>query len=186
MADAAKRRATYADFDALPEGTKGHLIDGAIFVPPRPSLPHQVAESELDRELGGPFQRGRGGPGGWVILVEPEVRMGGHAVAPDLAGWRRERMPEIPRAAHATIAPDWVCEIASTSTAAYDRGAKLDVYAAWGVSHAWIVDPDAFTLEVYRLEGRSWVRVGLWSDNARVRAEPFDAIEIDLSVLWTR
>ena len=186
MADAAQRRATCADLDALPEGTKAHLVDGVLFVPPRPSLHHQKSETILGFELEGPFQRGRGGPGGWIILVEPEVRIEGQSLAPDLAGWRRERLPEVPRAAHATIAPDWVCEILSPSTAAFDRGPKLDAYAAWGVGHAWLVDPDAFTLEAYRLEHRRWVRLGTWAEDTSVRVEPFDAIAIDLSALWTR
>jgi Uma2 family endonuclease len=186
MAGAAAQRATYANLDALPEGTKAHLIDGVLFVPPRPSIAHQTAETALGSELEPPFRRGRGGPGGWIILVEPEIRIAGQAVAPDLAGWRRERMPEAPRAAYATVAPDWICEVLSPSTVAHDRGRKLDLYAAWSVSHAWLIDPDAFTLEAYRLESGRWVRLGVWSDTDRVHLEPFDAIELDLSVLWTR
>ncbi|MBX3218284.1 MAG: Uma2 family endonuclease [Labilithrix sp.] len=186
MADAAKKKATYADLDALPEGTKAHLVAGVIFVPPRPSVPHQEAESALSEELRPPFHRGRGGPGGWIILAEPEVRVDGQSLAPDLGGWRRARLPDIPRSAHITLAPDWVCEILSPSTAAFDRGDKLDTYAAWSVAHAWLVDPDAFTLEAYRLERGRWVRLGTWSDAAKVRVEPFDAFEVDLSVLWTR
>jgi Uma2 family endonuclease len=186
MAGVARKTARYADLDALPEGSKAHLVDGAIFVPPRPSMPHQEAESALGEELRPPFHRGRGGPGGWVILIEPEIRLDASSISPDLGGWPRERMPEPPRAAHATIAPDWVCEILSPSTAAFDRGKKLDTYASWGVSHAWLVDPDAFTLEAYRLEDGRWVRIGAWSDRARVRVEPFDAIELTLDALWTR
>lgn len=186
MAEAAKKTATYADLDALPGGTKAHLVDGAIFVPPRPSIPHQEAESALGEELRPRFHRGRGGPGGWIILIEPEVRIDGQSVAPDLGAWRRERMPETPRAAHVTIAPDWICEILSPSTAAFDRGAKLDLYGSWSVSHAWLVDPDAFTLEAYRLEHGRWVRLGTWSEETKVRIEPFDAFELDLAVLWTR
>lgn len=185
MAQAAKRPATFADLDALPEGTKAHLVDGALVVPPRPSVPHQVAESALGDELRSPFDRGRGGPGGWVILIEPEIRIESASLAPDLAGWRRTRLPTPPRAAHVTIAPDWVCEILSPSTAAFDRGSKLDTYARWEVGHAWLVDPDGFTLEAYRLEASKWVRLGTWSNADRVRVEPFEAIEIDLSVLWT-
>jgi Uma2 family endonuclease len=185
MAEAAKKRASYADLDALPEGTKAHLVDGALFVPPRPSIPHQEAASALGEELRPPFHRGRGGPGGWVILVEPEVRLDGQSVAPDLAGWRRERLPEPPRSAHVTLAPDWVCEILSPSTAAFDRGTKLDTYATWNVGCAWLIDPETFTLEAYRLEHGRWVRLGTWSDAARVRAEPFEAIELDLTHLWT-
>jgi Uma2 family endonuclease len=186
MAEAMKRAATYVDLDALPEGTKAHLVDGALVVPPRPSVPHQEAESALGEELRPPFHRGRGGPGGWIILIEAEVRIAGDALSPDVAGWRRERLPAPPRTPHLTLAPDWVCEILSPSTAAFDRGAKLDTYATWSVNHAWLVDPEAFTLEAYRLEGGRWSRLGTWADTARVRVEPFEAHELDLSVLWTR
>src|SRR5262249_44734591 len=112
-------------------------------------------------------------------------RIGNDSLAPDLAGWRRERLATIPTTAHATIAPDWVCEVLSRSTAAFDRGAKLDTYASWGVGHAWLVEPTARTLEAYRLESKRWVRIGGWSDDARVRVEPFDAIELDLGHLWS-
>ena len=186
MAEPAERRATYADLDALPDGTKAQLVDGSIFVPPRPSVPHQEAESALGEGLRPPFHRGRGGPGGWIILVEPEIRIGGASLSPDLGGWRRERLPEVPRAAHVTIGPDWVCEVLSPSTAGYDRGTKLDTYAEWAVTHAWLVDPDAFTLEAYHLEGGRWVRLGTWSGTAKARVAPFDAVELDLASLWTR
>lgn len=186
MADAAKKRCTLADLDALPEGTKAHLLNGTLVVPPRPSVPHQEAESALGAELRPPFQRGKDGPGGWLILVEPEIRIDGQSLAPDLGGWRRERLASLPRAPHIAISPDWVCEILSPSTARFDRGDKLDAYASWSVSHAWLVDPEAFTLEAYRLERGRWVRLGTWSESARVRVEPFDSYELDLSLLWTR
>lgn len=185
MAQHAKRPATYADLDALPEPTKAHLVRGALVVPPRPSMTHQEVESALGEELRPPFHRGRGGPGGWIILVEPEVRIGGDALAPDLGGWRRERLSAVPERAHATIAPDWGCEVLSRSTAAFDRGEKLDTYAAWGVAHAWLVDPPTRTLEAYRLESKRWVRVGVWSHDAKARVEPFDAFELELSSLWS-
>jgi Uma2 family endonuclease len=185
MAQHAKRPATYADLDALPEGTKAHLVHGILVVPPRPSMAHQEVESALGEELRPPFHRGRGGPGGWIILVEPEVRVAGSSLAPDLGGWRRERLASVPEAAHATIAPDWVCEVLSRSTAAFDRGEKLDTYAEWSVPHAWLVDPNARTLEAYRLESKRWVRVGLWADEAKVRVEPFQDFELDLTTIWS-
>lgn len=184
MAQPAKRGATYADLEALPEGTKAHLVNGVLVVPPRPSMAHQEVESAISEELRPPFHRGRGGPGGWVILVEPEVRVGGQALAPDLGGWKRERLPAIPTEPHATIAPDWVCEVLSRSTAAFDRGDKLDIYAEWNVGHTWLVDPMTRTLEAYRLELGSWVRIGVWSEIAKVRAPPFAAFELDLAALW--
>lgn len=184
MAQAARRDATYADLDALPDGTKAHLVGGALVVPPRPSAAHQEVESALGEELRPPFHRGRGGPGGWIIVLELEIRFGGHALAPDLGGWRRERLAQIPAAAHFALTPDWICEVLSPSTAAFDRGQKLDTYADWSVSHAWIVDPDARTLEAYRLESRRWVRLGVWAADAKARVEPFDAMELDLASLW--
>jgi len=142
----------------------------------------------------GPFDRGNGGPGGWVILDEPELHFPDptepgeiDAVAPDLAGWRVARMPELPETAYFTLAPDWICEVLSPSTADFDRGEKMPLYAREGVQHAWLVDPLARTLEVFTLgaDGR-WVPAGLHRDAARVRAEPFDAIELELGVLWTK
>ena len=186
MAQAANRSATYVDLDALPEGTKAHLVDGVLFVPPRPSVQHQKVETRLGSELDPKFSRGHDGPGGWIILIEPEVRIDGQALAPDLGGWRRERLAEEPRSSHLTLAPDWVCEVLSPSTTSFDRGPKLDKYASWNVSNAWLVDPDAFTIEAYRLEVGRWVRLGVWSGGTRARIEPFDAVELDLSVLWTR
>jgi len=131
-----------------------------------------------------PFHRGRGGPGGWSILVEPEVRLSGQALVPDLAGWRRQRLPSVPDTSHLAIAPDWVCEVLSPSTAAFDRGSKLDVYLEWNVLHAWLVDPQVRTLETYRCEAAQWVRLGVWSGDATFRVEPFESVELDLSVLW--
>lgn len=186
MADAAGRRATLADLDKMAEGTKAHLVDGVLVTPPRPSVPHQEAETALGEVLRPPFHRGRGGPGGWVILVEPEIRIGGNSLAPDLAGWRRERMATTPRTPHITIGPDWVCEVLSSSTAAFDRGPKLDTYAAWSVGHAWLVDPEAFALEAYRLERGRWMRLGTWSGEAKVRVEPFQDFELHLALLWTQ
>ena len=185
MAQPARPGATFADLEALPEGTKAHLVNGALVVPPRPSMSHQEVESALGEELRPPFHRGRGGPGGWLILVEPEVRIGGNALAPDLGGWRRERLAAVPAQAHATIAPDWVCEVLSRSTAAFDGGEKLDTYATWNVRLAWLVDPMTRTLEAYRLEGGRWVRIGGWSADAKIRVEPFEAFELDLGTIWS-
>jgi len=148
-------------------------------------MSHQEVESAIGEELRPPFHRGRGGPGGWLILVEPEVRVDGQALAPDLGGWKRERLSAVPATAHATIAPDWVCEVLSRSTAAFDRGDKLDIYATWNVGHAWLVDPAARILEAYRLEAQRWVRIGGWSEGAKVRVAPFEAFELDLGSLWS-
>jgi Uma2 family endonuclease len=137
-------------------------------------------------DLGSPFDRGRGGPGGCVILFEPEVHLGGDVLVPDLAGWRRERMPDLPDTAAFTLASDWVCEVLSPSTQSIDRVRKMNIYARERVSYAWLVDPSAQTLEVYQLSGERWMRSGSWEGKAAVRAEPFDAIELELAGLWER
>ncbi|HYO51810.1 Uma2 family endonuclease [Archangium sp.] len=176
--------ATYADLEALPEDVVGEIIGGELHVSPRPAAPHTVAASVLGVELGGPFHRGRGGPGGWVLLDEPELHLGQDVLVPDLAGWRRERMPRAPRTAAFTLAPDWVCEVLSPSTATLDRAAKLPVYAREGVRHVWFLDPEARMLEVFRLEGVRYSLLVTHTGTARVRAEPFEALELELAALW--
>ncbi len=179
-----RKPATSADLEALPAHVVGELIAGELHVSPRPAVPHAVASSRLGVLLGGPFDLGRGGPGGWILLDEPELHFGEDVLVPDMAGWRRERLPQPPRTAALTLAPDWLCEVLSPSTAALDRGAKLPVYAREGVRHVWLVDPLARTLEVLRLEGAHYTLLGTSTGTASVRAEPFEALELDLSVLW--
>jgi Uma2 family endonuclease len=179
-----RRPATYADLQALPEHVVGELIAGELHVSPRPAAPHTVAASRLGGGLSGPFDEGRGGPGGWIILDEPELHFGEDVLVPDLAAWRRERMPRPPRTAAFTETPDWVCEVLSPSTAALDRGIKLPVYGREGVRHVWLMDPEARTLEVFLLEGTRYVLLVTHTGLARIRAEPFEALELDLSFLW--
>ncbi len=176
--------ATHADLEALPEHVVGEIIAGELHVSPRPASPHTVAASVLGMELGGPFHRGRGGPGGWVLLDEPELHLGQDVLVPDLAGWRRERMPRPPRTAAFTLAPDWVCEVLSPSTARLDRALKLPVYTREGVRHVWFLDPEVRMLEVFRLEGARYSLLGTHTSTARVRAEPFEALELELAALW--
>jgi Uma2 family endonuclease len=188
MAVSAKRRATYEDLLAVPAHLVAELIHGVLVTQPRPAAPHALAASVLGFELGGPFHRGKGGgPGGWVILDEPELHLRrGHVLVPDLAGWRRERMPEVPATAAFELPPDWVCEVLSASTEATDRADKMPLYALEKVCHLWLVDPLTRTLETYRLEGEHWTLLATWRDDALVRAEPFDAIELELAALWAR
>jgi Uma2 family endonuclease len=189
-----RQRATYADLEAVPPGKVAELVGGVLHVMPRPAPRHANASSVLGIEIGGPFQRGRGGPGGWWILDEPELHFPDpdapgeeDALVPDLAGWCRERMPELPETAYFTLAPDWIGEVLSPSTEDFDRDVKMPLYAREGVRHAWLVDPIARTLEVFVLgPGRRWSTADVHRDAARVRVEPFDAIELDLSVLWAR
>jgi Uma2 family endonuclease len=103
---------------------------------------------------------------------------------PDLAGWRRARLPTVPPEAYLTLAPDWVCEVLSTSTEALDRAKKLGIYARESVPYAWLVDPLARTLEVLSLGAARWIQVGRYDGEATIRAAPFDAIELALGSLW--
>lgn len=183
-ADPARRRATYEDVLAAPRHIVAEVLDGELRLHPRPAKPHAAAATALGEELGPPFKRGRGGPGGWISLFEPELHLGKDILAPDLAGWRRERMPRLDTKPFFTMAPDWICEVVSPKTAKQDRAEKLPIYSRENVAHVWLVDPIARTLEVLRREGGKWLLVDVHHDEARVRAEPFDAIELDLGILW--
>jgi Uma2 family endonuclease len=185
-----KRPATYQDLlqDLLkvPDHRVAEIVDGELVTSPRPASRHTAAASALGEELGPPFKRGRGGPGGWLILDEPELHVVGQVLVPDLAGWRRERMPEMPEVAAFELPPDWVCEVLSPTTAALDRTRKMHHYARAAVGHVWLVDPGPRTLEVFRLDGDGWRLASSFAGDIKVRAEPFDAIELDLSNLWAR
>ena len=186
MGDPVKRRATYEDLMAVPDIMIAEIIDGELVTQPRPASLHAIATSALLGDLRGPFQRGKGGPGGWIILFEPELHLHGDVLVPDIAGWRRERMPEAPDAAAFELAPDWVCEALSPSNPAHDRVRKMPIYTREKVAHLWLVDPRGRTLEAYRLEAGRWVVLGTWSDDAKVRVEPFEAMELELGELWAR
>jgi len=181
-----RRRATYEDLLAVPDHLVAEILDGELHTTPRPAPRHAVASSGLGVDLGGPFDRGRGGPGGWWILVEPELHLGGDILVPDLAGWRRTRLLTIPETAYFELAPDWICETVSPSTERIDRGKKLRIYAREGVSHAWLVNPIAETLEAYRLEQDRWLLLATHAGDVAARIEPFDAIELELWRLWGR
>jgi Uma2 family endonuclease len=185
MADAAAKQATYADIEALPEGVVGEIVDGCLYAHPRPALPHALAASVLGSELGGPYHRGRGGPGGWWVLIEPELHLRRDVLVPDLAAWRVARLEALPDAAHLTLAPDWVCEVLSPSTAAVDRAVKMPAYARAGVEAAWLVDPVLRTLEVYIRDGHTWRVEHVYRDAGPVRPSPFDAVDLPLEALWS-
>ena len=178
------RPATYDDLLALPEHVVGEIIGGELIVSPRPAPRHAIATSVLGGELGPPYHGGRGGPGGWWILDEPELHLGEDVLVPDLAGWRRTRMPVVPDTAYFTLAPDWICEVLSPHTARLDRQKKLAVYARENVTHAWLLDPIQRTLEVLRLERGQWVIVSVYADDDEVRVEPFEATSLPLTRLW--
>ena len=184
MALALRKPASYQDIIDLPENLVGEIIDGELYVQPRPAPRHSQSASSLGDELVSPFGKGRGGPGGWWILDEPELHFAKDVVVPDLAGWRRTRMPSVPTAPWITLAPDWVCEVLSPSTAAFDRRKKLGIYAREGVAFMWLVDPLARTLEVLRLDDGRWTILAIHAGADVVRAEPFGEIELELTLLW--
>jgi Uma2 family endonuclease len=174
-----------AQLDALPEHLKGEIIDGELYVQPRPRFRHARAGGFLSHHLGGGFDYDEGGPGGWWILPEPGIELPGvPEIAPDLGGWRRERMPEPPDDEPIRIVPDWVCEVLSWSNARYDRTIKLPVYARVGVAWLWLIDPRDQTLEVYQLREGAWSLRRSFGAEARIRAEPFEAAEIPLARMW--
>ena len=184
MTEPAKRNATYADLLAVPPHLTAEIIFGDLITHPKPAPPHANAQFSLGGELSGPFQKGRGGPGGWWFMSEPELHLGPHVLAPDLAGWRKERMPYLPATAYVELAPDWVCDIISPRTESSDRGPKRRIYATYGVGHLWHLHPVARYLEAYALRDGQWVHIETFQDGAEFRAPPFDAVALQLTDLW--
>lgn len=177
--------ATYADLEALPDTIVGEIVFGALYAHPRPTPRHSRAHGELQTEITVPFGRGRGGPGGWIFLVEPELHLGEHVVVPDIAGWRRERLTPFPDTPFVETPPDWVAEILSPSTAQLDRTDKRTVYAKFRVKHLWYVDPAAKTLEVFSLrEDGLWLIAATFKDADPVTAPPFEVHTFPLDNLW--
>jgi Uma2 family endonuclease len=184
MSEPAKK-ATYEDLYSIPENMTGEIIEGELIVHPRPSRKHIYAASRLDKRLGPPYEFGEGGgPGGWIILVEPEIQLGEHILVPDLAGWRRQRFPVEEETNWISVAPDWVCEILSPSTYRLDKIKKMPIYADHGVGYLWLMDPVAMNMDVFTLGGGQWVLSGSFAENDKVRAAPFQEVEIDLGDLW--
>jgi Uma2 family endonuclease len=179
-----KKGATYDDLRRVPDHYVAEMFDGELYASPRPAVPHARVATVLGAKLGDLFDSGLNGPGGWWILIEPELHFGNDVLVPDLAGWRRERLPALPNDAYLTLAPDWICEVVSPSTEAIDRGRKLRIYAREGVAHAWLVDPLRRSLEVLTLESGTFSQLDEHHGDARVRARPFDAIELELRSLW--
>ena len=178
------RRATYQDVLDAPSNKLAEVIDGTLHMQPRPAMRHARASSGMGAKISPPFDYGDGGPGGWWIIDEPELHPGEDIIVPDLAGWRRETMPEYPTGAYFDIAPDWVCEVLSPSTRAIDPGGKRDIYAREGTGHLWFVDPGAKMLEAFELREGKWVVPATLTGNAPVSLPPFDAITFPLDALW--
>lgn len=184
MAERALKRATFADIASYPEGERVEIIGGEIQATPRPRPAHGVVQSGLSHLVGGRFHFSDD-PGGWWIVIEPEVELSPHDVyIPDLAGWRRERVPILPDDVPLKIVPDWVCEVTSPSTVRDDRLRKAAGYLAAGVPFYWLVDIDARVLEALAERDGSWVRLGAWGEEDRARIPPFDAVELDLTRLF--
>ncbi|MBL0218757.1 MAG: Uma2 family endonuclease [Myxococcales bacterium] len=184
MAEPKPRWPSYQDVLDAPDNKVAEIIGGELFVAPRPAGAHAAVSSALGAEITPPFGRGRGGPGGWIILDEPELHFETNVVIPDLAGWRRKQMPKVEDVPYFTLPPDWLCEVLSRSTEKVDRALKLPIYATAGVQHVWLLHPANRTLEVLRIHEGKWLTLAVHRDGQRVRAEPFDAIELDLAVLW--
>jgi Uma2 family endonuclease len=178
------RPATMADLEALPEHVKGEIIDGVLYTMPRPRARHSNVESLVTADLTNSYQRGRGGPGGWWILVEPGIELpGSPEFSPDVAGWRKERMPALP-ADPITVVPDWICEIQSPTTRTLDLRTKRPFYARIGVGYLWYIDLDARTLAVSRLVDGRWVELAVHGEDDVVRVPPFEAVELSLADWW--
>jgi len=180
VSEPARRIAHYEDILALPEHLVGEILEGALHTHPRPAPRHALTYSVLGFAIGAPFHGG-----GWWIIDEPEIHLGPDVLVPDIAGWRRERLPELPQTAWFDLAPDWVCEILSPATARTDRAVKMPIYAREGVPHLWLVDPDARTLEAYRLQDNGhWLLLSTLKEDDPVRQPPFEAVSFPLGSLW--
>ena len=186
MTEPAGKRARYDDLAALPEDARAEILAGSIVTLPAPRPRHSRVQRTLGRFVGGPYDDddGFGGPGGWWIFLEVDIALGtDDVVRPDLAGWRRERLPR-PDERPMGVVPDWVCEVLSPSTAARDRGYKRDLYAHHGVDWYWLVDPVARTLEALELRDRRWLIAATHDDTAIARIPPFDAVELPVGRLF--
>lgn len=185
MPSTVRKFSIYDELLALSDNVVGEIIAGELIVSPRPAPRHARASSALGGKIWDPFDQGQGGPGGWWILNEPEIHLADDVVVPDIAGWRRSNLPVLPTdKAYFTVTPNWVCEIISPSTARHDRIEKLTIYAREKVEFVWLVDPSPKTLEIYKLHEEGWILLRSFAGNKKIKAEPFDAIELDLSALW--
>ncbi len=185
MGEPAKKFATYDDLLSVPENLVAEIITGELITSPRPTAEHSHASSSLGDEIVSPFQKGKGGPGGWWILDEPEIHLSGDIVVPDLAGWRLDIHPSIKgRKKYHEVAPQWVCEVLSPSTARTDRIKKMPIYLREKVDHVWLIDPIMKTLEVFQRNESQWILLNSYVGHELIRAAPFDAAAIDLGSLW--
>lgn len=184
MVESPSKRATYADIEAAPEHLVAEIIYGELMTHPRPSMRHGATATALQISIGAPFQYGKGGPGGWIFVVECEFKFGDDLLVPDVAGWRVENFPGEPERNYFESAPDWVCEILSASTEKRDRTLKSQIYGEAGIPHMWLIDPRLQVLEAFELLNSRWSKIGNWNSDDDVRAAPFDALSFSLADLW--
>jgi hypothetical protein len=184
MADAKKSPATYADIEALPPHVTGEILFGVLHAQPRPASPHTAAASSLGMVLGPPFQFGNGGPGGWVLIAEPELHLGPHVVVPDFAGWRKDRLVGKTDGPWIDVPPDWACEVLSVSTRAWDKRDKMRIYATYNVPFLWHLDPVTRFLEVFRRQDQNWLLIETYAAGDVVTAPPFETLSFTLNDLW--
>jgi Uma2 family endonuclease len=181
----SQRAPTLADLDALPPGVVGEIIEGVLYTMTKPRMRHQRTTTRIGAGVGDPFDVGRGGPGGWWIVAEPGIELPNTPeISPDVAGWRRERMPEMPGSEPIRTVPDWVCEILSPATRRHDLLRKLPYYAKIGVPYLWLVDLEARVLTAHKLESAAWRIIGTYSDETEARIEPFDAVALHIAEWW--
>jgi Uma2 family endonuclease len=185
--DKGKKPVSYEDIEALPPGWVGEIVAGELYSSPRPAVGHQRASWKLGAVLATQVEQTQTGPGGWWFMAEPELHFEPNVLVPDIAGWRRERVPEPPdpETPWLTSPPDWLCEILSPSTRSLDRVRKMPVYHREGVQHAWLIDPVRRTLEVYGRGKNGWVRTALYGGNTVIREAPFETVPLDLGLLWS-
>ena len=188
MGEAIKKKKSfdelYKELCDLPSNVVGEIINEELVVMPRPASKHARASSALGMLIGGPFDLGNNGSGGWWILFEPELRFPDDVIVPDIAGWEKERMPVYPDVKQFELSPDWVCEILSPSTARYDRISKIQIYAENKVPYYWIVDPLNKILEILVLNGKTYKLSFVFDKNSLVKAPPFEELEFNLGSLW--
>jgi Uma2 family endonuclease len=183
MSSPAPRQATWDDLLDVHDDHVGEIVGGELRVHPRPGAPHTETTSDLGALLLPAFRFGRGGPGGWVIVDEPRIAFADDIRVPDLAGWRAERYRR-PLSGPYCVTPDWICEVLSPGTAVVDRTEKLPLYARCSIPWLWLIDPVACTLEAYRREEEGYLLIVTAHGVGRLRVPPFDAIELELELLW--
>ena len=183
MADTSHKPATYADLQAVPEHLVAEILFGHLVTHPRPVPGHIGTSSVLGMATGNPYQLGIGGPGGWYFADEPELHLGPHVCVPDIAGWRKDRLPLPIKTAYFETAPDWICEVLSPSTEKYDKGDKRRIYATYGVEHLWLADPRVKSLEVFTRREKDWLLTHTFFDDDEVNAPPFIELKFSLGLL---